>query len=113
MFEIGAHREVFLGEPDNQKKTDTKPARRVHPYTFSIIYACISVLALTENGVLNSVVVTMALAQAHAVSMLYMQIVWYWAGKMEKLTHEKPAKQSFDQNGGPVFGASTTNAAAP
>ena len=69
-------------------------------------------LALTENDVLNSVVVTMALAQAHAVSMLYMQIVWYWAGKMEKLTHEKPGKQSFDHNGDPTFGASTTHAAA-
>jgi hypothetical protein len=42
------------------------------------------VLALTENDVLNSTVVALALAQAHAVSMLYMQIVWYWAGRKEK-----------------------------
>ncbi len=41
-------------------------------------------LALTENDVLNSTVVALALAQAHAVSMLYMQIVWYWAGRKEK-----------------------------
>jgi hypothetical protein len=42
------------------------------------------VLALTENDVLNSTVIALALAQAHAVSMLYMQIVWYWAGRREK-----------------------------
>ena len=41
-------------------------------------------LALTENDVLNSTVIALALAQAHAVSMLYMQIVWYWAGRKEK-----------------------------
>ena len=41
-------------------------------------------LALTENDVLNSTVIALALAQAHAVSMLYMQIVWYWAGRREK-----------------------------
>jgi hypothetical protein len=34
-------------------------------------------------------VVGLAIAQAQAVSMLYMQIVWYWAGKNEKYTHHK------------------------
>lgn len=34
-------------------------------------------------------VVGLAIAQAQAVSMLYMQIVWYWAGKNEKYTHRK------------------------
>jgi hypothetical protein len=60
---------------------------RIHPYTFSIIYASISILALTENDVLSSTVVGLTVAQAQAVSLLYMQIVWYWAGKNEKITH--------------------------
>lgn len=60
---------------------------RIHPYTFTIIYASLSVLALVENGVLNSLVVTMAIGQAHAVALLYMQIVWYWVGYNEKKTH--------------------------
>lgn len=63
----------------------------IHPFTFSVIYASISVLALTENDVLNSMVVGISLAQAHAVSMLYMQIVWYWTGKNEKQTHAHDA----------------------
>ncbi len=33
---------------------------------------------------LNSTVIGVALTQAHAVGMLYMQIVWYWAGRKEK-----------------------------
>ena len=64
-------------------------ARRIHPYTFSIIYTSISILALTENDVLNATVVGLAVAQAQAVSLLYMQIVWYWAGKNEKITHHR------------------------
>jgi hypothetical protein len=61
---------------------------RIHPYTFSIIYTSISVLALTENDVLNSMVVGLAIGQAQAVSLLYMQIVWYWVGYNEKKTHD-------------------------
>jgi len=72
----------------------------IHPYTFSIIYASISVLALTENDVLNSMVVGLSLAQAHAVSMLYMQIVWYWAGKNEKETHESDNNAMTRRNAG-------------
>jgi hypothetical protein len=83
----------------------------IHPFTFSVIYASISVLALTENDVLNSMVVAISLAQAHAVSMLYMQIVWYWTGKNEKKTHEHPGRQGFDQNGDPTFEGTTTHAA--
>lgn len=52
-----------------------------------MIYTSISILALTENNVLNFMVVGLAIAQAQAVSLLYMQIVWYWAGKNEKHTH--------------------------
>ena len=36
---------------------------------------------------LNATVVGLAVAQAQAISLLYMQIVWYWAGKNEKITH--------------------------
>lgn len=83
--------------------------RRIHPYTFSIIYTSISILALTENDVLNSMVVGLAICQAHAVGMLYMQIVWYWAGRNEKLTHGKPSID-YDHNGDPII-LTTTHAA--
>lgn len=46
-------------------------------------------MALTENDVLNDTVIALTVAQAQAVSLLYMQIVWYWAGKNEKITHYK------------------------
>jgi hypothetical protein len=65
----------------------TPRARRIHPFTFCVIYTATSILALTENDVLNTMVVGLTVAQAQAVSMLYMQIVWYWAGKNEKHTH--------------------------
>lgn len=60
---------------------------RIHPYVASVIYTSISILALVENGVLNTTIITLAVCQAQAVSMLYLQIVWYWAGKDEKHTH--------------------------
>ena len=86
--------------------------RRIHPYTFSIIYTSISILALTENDVLNSMVVGLAICQAHAVGMLYMQIVWYWAGRNEKETHEQPGKAYHDGSGGGFkFEGNTTHAA--
>ncbi len=86
--------------------------RRVHPYTFSIIYASVSVLALTENNVLNATVVGITIAQAQAVCMLYMQVVWYWAGKMEKQTHEHPGRQYINPDNGDItYGMSTTHAA--
>ena len=44
-----------------------------------------SVLALTENNVLSSTVVGVAVGQAIATSFVYMQIVWYWVGYHEKL----------------------------
>ena len=83
--------------------------RRVHPYTFSIIYTSVSVLALTENNVLNATVVGLAIAQAQAVCMLYMQVVWYWAGRMEKRTHGVPSIE-YDHNGDPII-LTTTHAA--
>lgn len=64
---------------------------RIHPYIFSIIYTSLSILALTENGVLNSTIVTITVGMAQAVSFLYMQIVWYWAGYTEKKTHKPSA----------------------
>jgi len=60
----------------------------VHPFAFAVIYASVSVLALTESAVLNWVVIAVAILQAHAVSFLYMQVVWYWVGYNEKLTHD-------------------------
>ena len=85
--------------------------RRVHPYTFSIIYTSVSVLALTENNVLNATVVGLSIAQAQAVCMLYMQIVWYWTGKMEKQTHKYTGSQvtHYDQHTDEVY--MTTHAA--
>jgi hypothetical protein len=61
---------------------------RIHPYTFSVIYASVSILALTENGVLNSTVVALTIAQAQAISMLYMQIIWFWVGYKEKVRND-------------------------
>lgn len=70
---------------------DTTPPRRIHPFAFAIIYAVLSTLSLTENSVLNAQTVTLAILQAHSVSLLYMQVVWYWAGYTEKKTHD-PSK---------------------
>ena len=61
---------------------------RIHPFTFGIIYSTLSVLSLTENDVLNGNTVGLYLAQSHAITLLYMQIVWYWVGKNEKETHK-------------------------
>jgi hypothetical protein len=37
--------------------------------------------------VLSATVIGLTIAQTQAVSLLYMQIVWYWAGRNEKITH--------------------------
>lgn len=68
--------EIFLDDPDERPW--------VHPYTFSIVFACISLLALTENDVLNGTVVVVELLKAQAASQLYMAVVWYWTGYIEK-----------------------------
>jgi hypothetical protein len=56
----------------------------VHPYTFAIVFACTSLLALTENDVLSATVVVVELLKAQAAAQLYMEVVWYWTGYMEK-----------------------------
>lgn len=56
----------------------------VHPYTFTVIFVCLSLLALTENDVLNMQIITIELLKAHAAAQLYMEVVWYWTGYMEK-----------------------------
>lgn len=68
--------ELFLDDPD------VRPW--VHPYTFSIIFVCTSLLSLTENDVLNASVIIVELLKAHAAAQLYMEVVWYWTGYMEK-----------------------------
>lgn len=68
--------ELFLDDPD------VRPW--VHPYTFSIIFSCTSLLALTQNNVLNASVIVVELLKAQAASQLYMEVVWYWTGYMEK-----------------------------
>jgi hypothetical protein len=68
--------ELFLDDPD------VRPW--VHPYAFSIIMACTSLLALTENNILNTSIVVVELLKAQAASQLYMEVVWYWTGYMEK-----------------------------
>lgn len=57
----------------------------IHPFVFSIIYQASSVLALTENGVLDYNVVVVQLLFAVCASQLFMAIVWYWVGHKEKL----------------------------
>lgn len=68
--------ELFLDDPDMRPW--------VHPYAFSIILACTSLLALTENNVLNTSIIVIELLKAQAASQLYMEVVWYWTGYMEK-----------------------------
>jgi hypothetical protein len=68
--------EIFLDDPD------VRPW--VHPYTFSIIFACTTLLSLTENDVLNSSIIIVELLKAQAASQLYMEVVWYWTGYIEK-----------------------------
>lgn len=85
--------------------------RRVHPFTFTTIYTALSILSLTENGVYNAQIIMFAVAQAHVVSLLYLQVIlvasrpplslvadlsplffvfqviWYWVGYNEKQHH--------------------------
>lgn len=68
--------ELFLDDPD------VRPW--VHPYAFSIIFTCTSLLSMTQNNVLNASVIVVELLKAQAVSQLYMEVVWYWTGYMEK-----------------------------
>ena len=68
--------ELFLDDPDMRPW--------VHPYTFAIVFACTSLLALTENDVLSATVVVVELLKAQAAAQLYMEVVWYWTGYMEK-----------------------------
>lgn len=56
----------------------------VHPYTFTVVFVSLSLLALTENDVLNIMIVTIELLKANAAAQLYMEVVWYWTGYMEK-----------------------------
>lgn len=63
---------------------DTIDRPWVHPYTFTIVFVSVSLLALTENDVLNSMVVTLELIKSQAAAQLYMEVVWYWTGYMEK-----------------------------
>lgn len=69
----------------------------IHPYVFSLVYTSVSLLALLESGVNNYFIVLMTIGQAHAVTFLYTQIVWYWAGYNEKITHA--AKQHMTKRG--------------
>lgn len=69
--------EIYLDDPDERPW--------VHPYTFAIIFVATQILALTENDVLNGTVMVVEILKAQAASQLYMQIVWFWTGYMEKL----------------------------
>ena len=68
--------EIFLDDPD------VRPW--IHPYMFSIVFACTTVLSLSENDVLSASVITVEILKAQAVSQLYMQVVWYFTGLSEK-----------------------------
>lgn len=68
--------EIYLDDPDERPW--------VHPYTFSIIFVATQILALTENDVLNGTVMVVEILKSQAASQLYMQIVWFWTGYMEK-----------------------------
>lgn len=49
-----------------------------------MVFVSLSLLALTENDVLNIMIVTIELLKANAAAQLYMEVVWYWTGYMEK-----------------------------
>jgi hypothetical protein len=48
--------------------------RRVHPYTFSVVLASTTILALTENDVMNSQIISFCLVMSHVASLLYLQV---------------------------------------
>uniref|UniRef100_A0A7S0MKH2 Uncharacterized protein n=1 Tax=Cryptomonas curvata TaxID=233186 RepID=A0A7S0MKH2_9CRYP len=60
----------------------------IHPATFSIIYSCTTLLALTQNGVLDFSTNFVELLIAAATSQVSMGIVWYQIGSLEKLNSE-------------------------
>jgi hypothetical protein len=57
----------------------------IHPYMFTVVYSCLSLLALVENDVLNYSIVIVELLKAQAASQLYMSVTWYWVGLHEKM----------------------------
>ena len=57
---------------------------RVHPFHFSILYNCVVVLALTENGVTNYAIIISELMKAQAISMLFMSISWFYMSQKVK-----------------------------
>lgn len=58
---------------------------RVHPATFAVIYTCTSLLALTQNGVLEFSTNLAEVLIAAATAQISMGIVWYQIGSLEKL----------------------------
>ena len=57
----------------------------MHPATFSVIYTCASILALTQNGVLEFSTNFSEVLVAAATAQISMGIVWYQIGSLEKL----------------------------
>jgi hypothetical protein len=56
----------------------------VHPCFFSVVLTACSLLSLTENNVLNSNIVIVEILKSQATAQLFMAVVWYWTGYMEK-----------------------------
>ena len=50
----------------------------LHPFYFQLCLYALSVLALVENGVLNSDVILFEVLKSHAISFLYMSMVVYF-----------------------------------
>ena len=57
---------------------------RVHPFHFAILYNCVVVLALTENGVTNYAIIVTELMKAQAVNMLFMSVAWFHMSDKKK-----------------------------
>lgn len=57
----------------------------MHPATFAVIYTCVSILALTQNGVLEFSTNFVEVLVAAATAQISMGIVWYQIGSLEKL----------------------------
>lgn len=58
----------------------------MHPWTFSVIYTCVTLLSLAENGILDFNTTLSEVLVSLAVGQLFMGITWYTVGNTEKLT---------------------------
>ena len=53
---------------------------RIHPFVFSIIYTCTTLLALVENGILDYNVIVIHLLFSMCAAQMFMSSVWFFVG---------------------------------